>query len=295
MKVVMRGCRGSTPVPGVETLRYGGNTTCIEVLTQAGDQLVFDAGTGIRELGQEMLERSPVRCAIFVSHTHWDHIQGLPFFVPLFVRGSKIDVFGSFDPVYHKSLADILAQQMQYCYFPVRENELRAEISYTTLREGESVQYGSATVSNMVLNHPVLNYGYRVEADGRTFFFTGDFEPPVNIYDEGDEDYEEYQQMLDIQRLELIERLRGVDLLVMDAQYTDEEYKNKIGWGHGTYNKCIELARDAGIARLVLTHHDPIRTDAALDCILADILAQQKHHSGGPQIIMASEGMSFEL
>ncbi len=293
MKVVMRGCRGSTPVPGIDTLKYGGNTTCIEVLTDAGDRLILDAGTGIRQLGLEMMASQPVRCALFVSHTHWDHIQGLPFFVPLFVPGSKVDIHGSFDPVYGKSLAEILAEQMQYCYFPVRENELKADIRYTSLREGEAVQYGSATVTNIVLNHPVLNYGYKVEADGRSFLFTGDYEPPVNIYDPRDEEYDDYEAMIAARRQLLLDFLCGVDVLVMDAQYTDAEYPAKVGWGHGTYSKSIALARAAGVPRLYLTHHDPTRTDAALEAIYADILASQP--PGGPQIVMASEGLGFEV
>jgi len=295
MKVVMRGCRGSTPVPGFDTLKYGGNTTCIEVVTRAGDHLLFDAGTGIRQSGLDMNMKSPVRCAIFISHAHWAHIQGLPFFVPLFVPGSKVNIYGGFDPVYHKSLAEVLSQQMQYCYFPVREAELKADITYTSLPERESVQYGSATVTNIVLSHPVLNYGYKVEADGRTLFFTGDYEPSFNIFDESESEFEDYAGMVAMRRNVLVDFLSGVDVLIMDAQYTDEEYRGKAGWGHGTYAKCIELAEAAGIPRLYLTHHDPTRTDAALDRIYADILAGRREGNTRPEIIMARESLSFEV
>ena len=295
MKVLMRGCRGSTPVPGTETIKYGGNTTCIEVTTDAGDRLIFDAGTGIREVGLGLLANPPIECAIFITHTHWDHIQGLPFFVPLFVPGSKVNIYGGFDPVYRKSLEDILTQQMQYCYFPVRENELKADITYTSLRERETVQYGSATVTNIVLNHPVLNYGYRVEADGGTLFFTGDYEPPTNIYEDDEEESEDYEDIIAMQKELLVDFLQGVDALIIDAQYTDSEYPDKVGWGHGTYTKCIELAEAVGVPRLYMTHHDPTRTDAALDKIYADILASRSNLQDGPEIIMASEGLTFDV
>jgi phosphoribosyl 1,2-cyclic phosphodiesterase len=294
VKVTMRGCRGSIAAPGLETARYGGNTTCVHLETAAGEHLIFDAGTGIRALGLELMAKAPVRCAIFVSHTHWDHIQGLPFFVPLFVKGSRVEVYGSFDPVYQKSLADILAQQMQYCYFPVRGAELKADIGYTTLHEGQVVRYGSAVVSCIVMNHPVLNYGYKVEADGRRFFFSGDYEPPINLYDESEDEHADYAEMITERRRQLLAFLDGVDVLVIDAQYTAEEYRSKIGWGHGTYTSGIALARDARIPRVVLTHHDPTRNDEALDAIGAELLAA---HAGaaGPEIVIAREGLSFTV
>lgn len=290
----MRGCRGSTPVPGTETVRYGGNTTCIEVTTAAGDTLIFDAGTGIRQTGLDLMANLPVRCAVFISHTHWDHIQGLPFFVPLFVPGNEISFFGGFDPVYRKSLQEILSQQMQYCYFPVRENELKADIRYTTLREGETVEYGSARVTTLVLNHPVLNYGYRVEADGASFVFTGDYEPPGNIYSEDDEEYEDYQDIVEMQLQRVADFVQGADLLIIDSQYTDEEYRDKVGWGHGTYRSGIELGRQAGVKTLLLTHHEPTRTDAQLD-VIAGWIDDEVRRPDDPDIRLAREGLQLHI
>jgi phosphoribosyl 1,2-cyclic phosphodiesterase len=294
MRLTLRGCRGSIAAPGLDTAKYGGNTTCVHAVTAAGDQLVFDAGTGIRQLGLEMMARMPVRCALFITHTHWDHIQGLPFFTPLFVKGSHVEVYGAFDPVYQKHLGDILAQQMQYCYFPVREMELKADILYVTLHEGQTVLFGSARVTPIVMNHPVLNYGYKVEADGRSFFFSGDYEPPFNLYDAGDDEHADYAEIIAARRRLLLEFLKGVDVLVIDAQYTDAEYESKRGWGHGTFTSGIALARDAGIPRVLLTHHDPTRTDAALDAIDAELQARYAGQ-GGLEIVVAREGMSVEL
>lgn len=295
MKLTMRGCRGSIASPGPDTVRYGGNTTCLQVETAAGDTIIIDAGTGIRQLGLDLMKRAPVRCAIFITHTHWDHIQGLPFFTPLFVPGSEVRICGSFDPVYQKSLAEILSQQMQYCFFPVSDTELKGSISYETLREGQAVQYGTATVCTTVMSHPVFDYGYRIDADGRSLFFTGDFEPPVNIFDPEDEEYEDYAAGMAVQRAVLLDALRGVHTLVIDAQYTEAEYRaGKVGWGHGTYHTAIALAEDAGIPRVLLTHHDPTRTDDALDVIYAALLAERAGR-GGPEVIMAREGLCLEI
>jgi phosphoribosyl 1,2-cyclic phosphodiesterase len=295
MRLTMRGCRGSIASPGPDTVKYGGNTTCLQVETAAGETLIIDAGTGIRQLGLELMARAPVRCAIFITHTHWDHIQGLPFFTPLFVPGSEVRICGSFDPVYQKSLAEILAQQMQYCFFPVSDTELKGNISYETLREDQVVQVGSATVRNIVMSHPVFDYGYRIDADGRSLFFTGDYEPPANIFAADDEEYEDYAASIAEQRAALLAFLRGVDTLVIDAQYTEAEYRaGRIGWGHGTYDSGIALAEEAGIPRVVLTHHDPTRSDAALDAIHAQLLASRSGR-GSPEVIMAYEGLRLEI
>jgi phosphoribosyl 1,2-cyclic phosphodiesterase len=272
MELTFYGVRGSIPSPGPQTVRYGGNTTCLELRTDAGDLIILDGGSGIRQLGLDLLSQLPLKASIFITHTHWDHIQGLPFFAPLFIPGNKIDFYGAFDPVYLKDLKTILSQQMEYCYFPVRENELKAEISYTTLHEGEKIKVGSATVTCILLNHPVLNFGYLIEADGKRFFFTGDNEPPVNIYPQDDENHTEYQELIQERENHIIDFMRGVDLLVADAQYTNVEYfDSKVGWGHGYYESCIAMAQKAEIPRLIITHHDPTRTDDQLDRIYADL------------------------
>ena len=182
MKVRFWGVRGSIPAPGPATVRYGGNTTCIEVTTDAGHTIILDAGTGIRPLGLSLMERAPVSCSLFISHTHWDHIQGLPFFTPLFATGNKVSFYGAFDPVYQKDLQTILAQQMEYCYFPVRELELKADMEYHTLHEGTRIEVADAVITNVLMNHPVLTYGYRIDCNGKSLFFSGDHEPPHNIY-----------------------------------------------------------------------------------------------------------------
>ena len=294
MLVTLRGVRGSIPVPGPKTVRYGGNTTCISITTDEGDQIIIDGGTGIREYGLEQMAKLPVTAHVFLTHTHWDHIQGLPFYVPLFVPGNNIHFYGSFDPVYRKDLQTILSQQMEYCYFPVRESELKANVHYHIVREHVPIQIGSATVTPILLNHPVLNHGYKIESHGKSFFFTGDYEPACNIYAEDDEDFELYQGLVKEKNQATVDFIKSVDLVVCDSQYTTEEYQSKVGWGHGTYQSAIALATDAEVKSLYFTHHDPTRTDEQLDAIYT-ALCKENQLPSGLSIAMAQEGLTFKL
>lgn len=294
MRVTFRGVRGSIPVPGPDTVRYGGNTTCIEVVTDAGDRIILDGGSGIRQLGNELLAQMPVKASIFITHTHWDHIQGLPFFVPLFIPGNEFKIYGTFDPVYGKDLKSILSQQMEYCYFPVRENELKSQIEYTDLRERQTIEVGTAKVSCLLLNHPVLNYGYLIEADGKSIFFTGDHEPQNNIYDPDDEEYAEFQEMIEMKERLIAEFILETDLLITDCMYTEEEYPAKVGWGHGTVATAIAMATRSKAKRLMLTHHDPIRTDTQIDEIMAT-LPNREDIPEGLMVEFAREGVTLKL
>lgn len=295
MKVKIRGVRGSIPVPGPDTVKYGGNTTCIEIITDNGDVIIIDAGTGIRSLGLELMKNLPVNCSIFITHTHWDHIQGLPFFIPLFVPGNNINFYGSFDPVNNKDLKEILSSQMQYCYFPVRENELKANLNYNNIREGQVIEVGTAKVTSMLMNHPVLNFGYKIEADGQEFFFTGDHEPALNIYDPEDEEYADYQQIINEQEQVIIDFIQDVDCAVIDSQYTIEEYKTKSGWGHSTYYGGMHMAERANIKNLYLTHHDPERKDSDLDEIYQQLLSYKKENGYKANVQLARENVELDL
>ena len=267
MKIRFWGVRGSIPSPGRKTVRYGGNTTCIEVETDDGQTIILDAGTGIVPLAQSFLKRLPLSCSIFITHTHWDHIQGLPFFVPIFIPGNQIRIYGAFDPVLQREIGDVLVRQMEYCYFPVREAELKADIQYSSLYERQTLEIGSARVTNIVMNHTVLNFGYRIDCNGKSIFFTGDNEPLYNIYQPGDDYYAEYDNLISRKNVMLADFIRGVDVLIADSAYTEQEYPAKKGWGHGTYNSCIDMAKNAGAKALYLTHHEPLRSDDELDGI----------------------------
>ncbi|TAN41608.1 MAG: MBL fold metallo-hydrolase [Nitrospirae bacterium] len=292
MKARFWGVRGSIASPGPKTVRYGGNTTCIEIETDAGDVIIIDAGTGIFPLAQSLLRRLPVKCSVFITHTHWDHIQGLPFFIPFFIPKNEISIYGAFDPVASQPIKDILNRQMEYCYFPVREGELKAEITYTNLRERETIEAGSARVTSILMNHPVLDFGYLVECDGKRLFFTGDNEPLYNIYSPDDDYYEEYETLIEMKNKLFIDFVRGVDVLIADSAYTSEEYPAKKGWGHGTFDSCIKLAEEAGVKSLYLTHHEPTRGDDALDVIYSGL---QEKYAGPLEFRIASEGLEIEV
>jgi phosphoribosyl 1,2-cyclic phosphodiesterase len=297
MKIKFWGVRGSIPSPGPKTVKYGGNTTCIEVRTDENEIIIFDSGTGIFPLSHTLLAHMPVTCHIFISHTHWDHIQGLPFFVPAFIPNNHIHIYGAFDPINQRNINAILSQQMEYCYYPVREAELKAALHYTTLRERQVIQVGeNTTVTNILMNHPVLDFGYLVNNNGKRVFFTGDHEWPFNIYEPDDEDYHEFDALIQHRRQLILDFIQGVDVLIADSAYTEEEYHAaKKGWGHGTYDSSIQMARDAKAKHLFFTHHEPTRPDTVLEQLLADAKARYPHQPGDPQYHLAQEGLTFEI
>jgi phosphoribosyl 1,2-cyclic phosphodiesterase len=295
MKIKFWGVRGSIPAPGPQTVRYGGNTTCIEVRTDSGELIVLDGGTGIFPLAQTLLRELPVTAHIFNTHSHWDHIQGLPFFIPIFIPGNKLFLYGAFDPISGEGPERIMNVQMQYSFFPVREVEMKSRIEYVIAMPHESINVGNTTVTPTMLNHPVVDLGYRVESNGKSVFFTGDHEPYFNIYDEGDEGYAEYQQLITEQRESVVNAIKGVDVLIADSAYTREEYPSKKGWGHGTFDSCIELARDAGVKILYCTHHEPTRSDDELEKVFAEAVSRHPDVAAKVDIRLAREGDEIKI
>ncbi len=295
MKVKFWGVRGSIASPGPHTVRYGGNTTCIEVRTDNNELIILDAGTGIFPLSQTLLAELPVQANVFISHSHWDHIQGLPFFIPNFIPGNVLRLHGAYDPVSGKGVEQVMSVQLQYSYFPVREAEMKGTIEYVTLMPEQTIQVGSATVTPYLLNHPVINFGYRIESGGKSVFFTGDHEPPYNIYAPQDPEYAEYQSFVDERQAAILQGMRGVDVLIADTSYTAQEYPAKVGWGHGTFASSIQYATQAGAKVLYCTHHEPTRSDEALEAAFAQAIADQPVPAGGLDIRLAFEGHSFEF
>ena len=295
MKIRFWGVRGSIASPGPKTVRYGGNTTCIEIRTDNNELIIIDAGTGIFPLSQTLLAEMPITANVLISHSHWDHIQGLPFFIPNFIPGNLLRLHGAFDPVSGKGVEQVMSVQLQYSYFPVREAEMKARIEYVTLAPEQSVQIGSATVTPYLMNHPVIDFGYRIEANGKSGCFTGDHEPPLNIYEPEDEGYAEYQTFVDEKADSIRRAMQGVDVLIADCSYTEQEYPAKKGWGHGTFNSSIQYANDAGAKVLFCTHHEPTRSDDALEEAFRQVLIDNPPQPGSPDYRLACEGETYEF
>jgi len=295
MKFRFWGVRGSIPSPGPRTVRYGGNTTCIEVCTDDGALIILDAGTGLFALAQDLLTRLPVHANIFITHSHWDHIHGLPLFTPLFIKGNRVCLYGARDAATGNGIEHVMAVQLQSSYFPVSETEMNAAIDYQTLELGVPVTVGDAKVANVVMSHPVTNLGYRVTCNGKSLFFTGDHEPWHNPYRENDPRHAPFEDHLRQRRDAIDAAVEGVDALIVDCSYTIEEYPSRRGWGHGTFDAALEMAVRVGAKALYCTHHEPARGDDELEAVFAQALARHGRKPGQLRVVLAYEGLEVEL
>lgn len=268
------GVRGSIPSPGAETCRYGGNTPCIEM--RCGEELlIFDLGSGARPLADSLRGPNPVRASVFLSHYHYDHLQGLPFFGPIFNPRNSFTFYGAVRE--GLTAREVISRQMLKPYFPVAAEEVfRAQIRYEEIRAGQEVVVGPGVVKTSELNHPGGNLGFRVECGGRSVVYATDVEHGHETLDAALWDF-----------------ARGADVLIMDAMYTEDEYLGrvgspKIGWGHATWQAAVRAAQEAQVKQLVLFHHDPSRSDEALERMLEDV---RKHR---PEAIAARESQVLE-
>ena len=274
-RVTFWGVRGSVPSPGPQTAHFGGNTSCVDV--RCGDvQLVFDGGTGLRNLGAALTEQNPVTVHLFFSHVHWDHIQGFPFFAPAFQPGNTINMYGATNVT--GTLESAMAGQMESPNFPVKLDQLPSNLVFHDIHPGESVEIAKGVrVSTAAGHHPGGVMAYRVDYRGHSLVYMTDTE----FGSEAD--------------VGLAGLAKGSDLLIYDCQYTPEEYRgedgrmSKVGWGHSTFEAGVELAKRAGVERLVLFHHDPDQTDDAVRD------KERRAREVFPNSIAAYEGLAIEL
>jgi phosphoribosyl 1,2-cyclic phosphodiesterase len=280
------GTRGSIPSPGLATARYGGNTPCVELRTAEGWLVILDAGTGIRDLGRSLMERANghgVEGDIFLTHAHWDHIQGIPFFAPLFHRGNHFTIWGSRS--LQTSIDRVVRDQMSPVVFPVSFEELQARIDFQELAEERRAGSGYE-VAAMAVRHPGGALAYRfTESNGQGggLVYVSDNELGASArYDTPSE-----------WRSRFVEFVRGAGVLVHDTMYRADEYRNFVGWGHSTYEDAVELALEASVDRLVLFHHHPERTDDEVDRCVAACRELVQARGARLEVVAAAEGMTL--
>jgi phosphoribosyl 1,2-cyclic phosphodiesterase len=279
MRITFWGVRGSIPSPGPDTVAVGGNTSCVEV--RAGKLLlVFDGGTGLRLLGKKLLREVPFTAHLFFSHVHWDHIQGFPFFDPAFVPGNVIHLYGGNNV--SRTLEETLAGQMDHPNFPVHLTDMGAKMIFHDINEEAPHEIDDGGGKNVTVraahgNHPQGVWAYRVDHDGKSFVYATDTE---------------HYAVVDPR---LVRLAKGADVLVYDAQYTPEEYAgtsgglSKVGWGHSTFEEAAKLAKASGVKKLVLYHHDPMQSDAAV----AD--KERRARELFAPTVAAREGLQLEI
>jgi phosphoribosyl 1,2-cyclic phosphodiesterase len=287
------GVRGSIPTPGVGTVRYGGNTSCVEVRAE-GEIIILDAGSGIRLLGQSLQHEfgsEPINLSLLISHTHWDHIQGLPFFLPAYGRQNELRVFG-YDGT-RARLGEILAGQMETPFFPVSMSELPGKIEIEELDQMD-FQIGKVKVQAKFLNHPGVCVGYRIFTSAGSVAYMPDNEPfeqlDEQLRNRGAENTGHKYKSPSEERADLVTFLRETDVLILDAQYTDEEYKDHVGWGHGSISSVVSLAAAADAKRLILFHHDPNHDDSLVDKIVEKARMQMAQIGKSITVEAAQEG-----
>jgi phosphoribosyl 1,2-cyclic phosphodiesterase len=279
MEVKFWGTRGSIPAPGIHTLEFGGNTSCVEVLLNSGQRLIIDGGTGLRLLGKHLMEdASPVKIYLLLSHGHWDHLLGIPFFVPIYQASTEILVDGW--PPAFQAMTRVFDSHMGDGFFPVAFDHLKARIDYLNRLAHGPLEVDGVTIDVISLNHPQGGFGFRIREGSHAMVFITDNELGA---DHG-------------QRLpEFVEFVRGVDLLIHDAQYLPSDMAERRGWGHSTYEEVVNLAMEAGVQNLILTHHDPSRSDAEVEKII-EAARQQAAGSDYPHYIDAArEGACYRL
>jgi phosphoribosyl 1,2-cyclic phosphodiesterase len=278
-RVEFHGVRGSTPCSGPQYTRYGGNSSCVAITAEGHAPVVFDLGTGLRPWGERLGLATPLHASVLLTHLHWDHVQGLPFFKPLFNADSTFDVYGPRQDA--GPLGEVFTGMMQPPYFPIRPDQLAADIRFHDTGD-DDFPVGHAKVRSRWVRHVGPTLGYRVELNGASVAYISDHGPGCR--DDADDFVPE----------EILELCDGVDLVIHDAQHTTEEYAPKRHWGHCTFDYAVHVARESGAKLLALYHHDPGHGDDDVDAIAANA-ADVSARVGGPEVIAAAEGMVLEL
>ncbi|MBI4547635.1 MAG: MBL fold metallo-hydrolase [Ignavibacteriae bacterium] len=298
MRLKFWGTRGSISTPGKQTVRYGGNTPCIELRLAHNELVILDAGTGIRNFGEQLIENGEsIKAYLLVSHPHWDHIQGFPFFKPAFISGNELTIVGGeTDKV---SLQKMIADQMNRIYFPIQLKELKATLKFFRVKEGHFSMF-NAQVQTLYLNHPSFAIGYRITQGGKTVVYISDNEPFDRRVAQAMKNVEKvivdkYSKSNGDPNQRVFDFVYGADVLIHDATYTPEEYVDRVGWGHSHYLFTLNVAAEGNVKRLVLFHHDPAHSDETVDEILKKCKKEIRNRQYKFQCTAAAEGMEIEV
>jgi phosphoribosyl 1,2-cyclic phosphodiesterase len=289
------GTRGSISVPGPETLRYGGNTTCVE-LRADGEIIVLDAGSGIRPLGIALdreFQGRPIKLSLLITHAHWDHIHGFPFFKPAYDSKNEIRIFG-FDGA-GATFREVMAEPMKSPFFPITMRELSARMDINKLNEMK-FSLGKLDIHAAFVNHPGVCAGYRIFTSGGSVAFVPDHEPYeffLHAARGKQLSPEEAKEIAAVQHAALVQFLRGSDILILDSQYSDQEYESHIGWGHGSISSAVSLAIESQVQTLYLFHHDPSHTDEMVDTMVES--ARELALNNGSQLEVAGAQQGSEI
>jgi phosphoribosyl 1,2-cyclic phosphodiesterase len=287
VKAKVWGCRGSLAAPGPDTIRYGGNTSCLEISLDNGAVLVLDAGTGARPLGLKLAEQQPKRIDVLLTHLHLDHLEGLGFFTPLWTTSSELHIWGPASPL--KSLEDRIATYLSPPLFPVHLSSIPSHPTFHDTPEDEEWELAGVRLSAQRISHPGPTVGYRIEEEDRSLVYMPDHEPALGIGD---------LRSVSPEWLSGYSAAFGADVLFHDSQYTEEEYNHKVGWGHSSTEHVVTFAQLTKVRRLFMTHHDPLHDDDELDAILVRAKELWNGNGGGhdgSEITLAYEGMEVEV
>ncbi|MDP6786481.1 MAG: response regulator [Rhodospirillales bacterium] len=284
IEVAFWGVRGTLPVPGEKALRYGGNTSCVSLEFSKDRFFVFDGGSGIKALSDHLLAQGRTRldAKIFISHPHWDHINALPFFGPMYIPGNEFEICGASHG--DVTMRELISAQMDDVYFPITIKEFGSRVFFRDLRE-QTVEFGDIVVKTMLLSHPGYCLGYRVEYKGRSICYITDNE----LYLESDPSY----NPTFVRKLKHF--VEGTDVLITDTTYTDEEYQDKIGWGHSSVGQVVDLADDAKVKTLYLFHHDPDQSDDDIDAKWKAAVGQLGKRKSSTRCVAPAEGQRFKI
>ncbi len=298
MRVKFWGVRGSIATPGQLTARYGGNTSCVELNLDNNGLIILDAGTGIRNLGEDLSERGArIQAFILITHPHWDHIHGLPFFRPAFFEGNEFTIAGPEED--GVPLDEIISQQMNKIHFPVRFSELKAKMRFLPLKQGSIEAFG-AEVRAILVNHPGFTLGYRINQNGKSLVYISDNEPysaqSVPFFDHHEKEvlrlYEDYG-LYPNERI--VDFARDADVLIHDSAYSPELYEKHIGWGHSDFMFPLQIAAEANVKDLFLFHYDPSFSDAAITGIVERCRGEMKRAHYSFRLHAAAEGLELQF